>query len=91
MQITEKVSMINLIGTQQIIRVKLKLNWIRKWKIREKWKKKKKKKLLRKIITDKCHFFLIFFIPELTLFHVQCHFINVINNYNDIKIYIYLW
>lgn len=32
---------------------------------------KKKKKLLR--IPDECHFFLIFFIPALTLFHVQSH------------------
>lgn len=48
-------------------------------------KKKKKEKIIT--YTDKCHFFLIFFIPELTLFHVQCHFINVINNYNDIYIF----
>lgn len=84
MQITEKVSMINLIGTQQIIRVKLKYENERS----ERNEKKKKEKIIT--YTDKCHFFLIFFIPELTLFHVQCHFINVINNYNDIKIYIYL-
>lgn len=65
MQIMEKVSMINLIGTQEIIRV----NWNTKMKDQREMKKKEK------IITytDKCHFFLIFFIPALTLFHVQSH------------------
>lgn len=43
MQITEKVSLINLIGTQQIIRVKLKYENERS----ERNEKKKKKKLLR--------------------------------------------
>lgn len=32
---------------------------------------KKKEKIIT--YTDKCHFFLIFFIPALTLFHVQSH------------------